>query len=287
MIRACALNKKHIFVLITAVSALISMPQTAIAKDDCTDAKQLVKALKGFYEADASLKDIINPKFDIKMRSLDGFPKLSGMLYRHKEVTHQFDLAKDGSVLGLEDAAGKLSPDGELCILVDGKTVEDSEESTAEANVLFTFPYRNQSGTISLSDLREGAKDGSKIMKSLAPTGLGFVVPKMKSVILSPAKTGGDVPVMTFVKDGQNVDGPAPQRLGARQYYHLSDIVKTKADEVVIIGDYKLDTNFAFKDKAIQSAENRRLERLESQEPDTPAPSDTSEPAETPPSAPQ
>ena len=285
--KARRLKNKNTLGLIAAIAALISMPQAAIAKDDCTDAKQLVKALKGFYQADASLKDIINPTFDIKMRSLDGFPKLSGMLYRHEEVTHQFDLAEDGSVLGLEDAAGGLSPDGELCILVDGKTVEDSEDSTAEANVLFTFPYRNQSGTISVSDLREGAKDGSKIMKSLAPTGLGFVVPKMKSVILSPAKTGGEVPVMTFVKDGQNIDGPAPQRLGARQYYHLSDIVKTKADEVVITGDYKLDTNFAFKDKDIQAAEKRRLERLETQKTDTPEPSDISEPAETPSSAPQ
>lgn len=257
------------------------MPQIAIAKDDCTSAKQLVKALKGFYQTDAALKDIINPTFDLNMKSLGTSPKLSGMLYRDEEVTYQFDLAEDGSVVGLEDAASKLSPDGELCVLVDGKTVEDSEANVAEVNALFTFPYRNQSGTISLSELREGAKDGSKIMKSLAPTGLGFVVPKMKAIILSPATPLGDMPVMTFVKDGQNIGGPKPQRLGSQQYYHLSDIVKTKADNVVIIGKYKLDTNFAFKNKEIQAAEKARLKELDA------SGTDISKPAETPSSTPQ
>ncbi len=267
---------------IIALLSVVTMPQIAFAKDDCTEAKQLVKAMTAFFKASPDLKNVIDPQFKLSMSGVNDNPDPSGMLYRHEGNERRFDVDEAGEIIGLEAAVDELSPKGELCLLIDGQTVEDKDESVANVNVLMTFPYKNDTGKFSLSELREGAKDGSKVMKSIAPTGLGFVVPKMKSIILSPAKTGGDVPIMIFVKDGQNIDGPKPQRLGARQYYHLSDIVKTKADEVVITGDYKLDTNFAFKDEDIQEAEKRRFERLDAQKADMSKPSDISAPAKTP-----
>jgi len=64
---------------------------------------------------------------------------------------------------------------------VNGELVEDTGEDTASVSMNFTFHFRDTSGAHNIEVLKEGLKDGSKVMKSLAPGGLGFVVPAAAS----------------------------------------------------------------------------------------------------------
>ncbi|MEP1229139.1 MAG: hypothetical protein ABJG88_00540 [Litorimonas sp.] len=256
------LNNKNIKRFILPAILALFVPQTALAEDDCTDAKQLVKGLKAFYGADASLKDVVDPVLKFSMQSVDETMEFSGLLYRDEEIEHRFDIDENGDVLGLEASVDKVSPKGELCILVDGNTIEDREESIALATASFIFPYKNTTGSLSMDELLEGAKDSSKVMKSLAPSGLGFFVPKMKSIVIMPVDDNEDLPVLTLMKKGEIVDVPEPVMLNSGQYYHLSDLKKTKADTFMISGNYALHANFDFKDEELIKAEAQRLEAL-------------------------
>jgi len=268
---------------IVAASALmmgaLGAPQTAVAEDRCTDAKQLVKAMKSFFQTDAKLTNVIAPTFDLSMTTEKDGPPLSGLLYRNDGEEHKFKIDENDRVLGLESAVDKLSPKGELCPLIDDELVDDADKNAVQASVSFTFPYLNQTGQLTADEVFEGAKDASKVMKSLAPGGLGFVVPKMKSLILSPIDLAGDAPPprLSFMKNGVAIDGPDPVWLNGSQYYHLSDIKKIKADMILIEGGYNLQSNFAFKDEELQAAETALLEKLAN--PDT---DDTSTPESAP-----
>jgi hypothetical protein len=170
-----------------------------------------------------------------------------------------FAVAETGEVLGLEQAVD-FNKEGKLCKLINGALVEDVDEDTATASMSFTFPFKTLSGEHSYEELKEGAKDGSKVMKGLAPGGLGFVVPGLKSIAVRPAEKDGEIPVLTFLKKGEPVDAPDIASLGALQMFKLNDMRKIRADSLRIEGNYIMEAGFNYNPEDIAKAKAQMAE---------------------------
>ena len=262
MLKLRSYSAAWIFKVGGALGAAMLTAQPAMAEDSCTNAKNLSNALKAFYKADPSFKDVIDPQFLLAIHADEGLPTITEIMYRDDTQKRRFDMDEYGNVLGLEAAVDMISPDGEICSMVDGVIVQKQKDPKTSVSVSMTFPYRNQTGNLLMRELAEGAKDGSKIMKSLAPTGLGLFVPKLKSVVVSPASKDAALPVLSLLKKGKPVDAPKAAMLDRDQYYILSQLKKTKADSVMVSGDYILRASFEFKAEDIEKAEEKRLADL-------------------------
>lgn len=224
---------------------LLAIPVAAFAEPDCTEAKDLIGLVKTFHQADADQTNIITPTFKMEIKGQGGHPDPDGIRYMFEDEAVDFAVTKEGEVLGLEQAAN-FNKDGKLCKLINGALVEDIDEDTAMASMGFTFPFKTLTGEHSYDELREGAKDGSKVMKGLAPGGLGFVVPGLKSIAVRPAEKDGETPVLTFLKKGEPVDAPDIASIGSVQMFKLNDMRKKRADSLRIEGVYVMEAGFNY-----------------------------------------
>jgi len=236
-------------------SLLVAMlPATALAKDDCTDAKDIINVVKSFYDPKPELIDKIDVELNLSLTGLDGYADPTGLLYRYGEAQVKLDLDEEGRVLGLEQALD-FHKDGELCKLVDGAIPIDDGKDSAQANMSFRFIYSDTDGSHDMADIYEGAKDGSKIMKSLAPGGLGFVVPGLKTLMLKPADKDRTAPNVRFLMKGTDVPMPKFASIGTTRLFRLKDIKARKATQILIDGPYELEATFKFKDEDIAQAQ--------------------------------
>ena len=82
--------------LVLASCAVIISPTHALAKDSCTDAKDMIKVVKNFYAPKPDLSDKIRPEFKLAIKALDGYPSPNGLLYRYGDTQVKLDLDEDG-----------------------------------------------------------------------------------------------------------------------------------------------------------------------------------------------
>jgi len=240
--------------IVLASFATIIVPGGAAAKDACTNAKDMIKVVKNFYSPKPELSDKIRPEVKLAIKALDGYPDPNGLLYRYGATEVKLDLDKEGFVLDLTKALD-FNEEGELCKLVEGTVPLGEEGDTTEAHMGFEFIYPGTNGTYQMADIYEGAKDGSKIMKSLAPGGLGFVVPSLKMLMLNPVDESAATPHIKFFKNEVELSIPKSVFIGKTQLFRFKDIKSSKADRLQIYGPYKLEAMFNLKDKDIAKAQ--------------------------------
>ncbi len=253
------------FVLSALLLSLYSTSALAVENPDCTEAKDLVNVVKDFYQADAEQTNIIKPTLALSLKGAEGHPDPDGMRYIYGDEVVDLTLSDEGQVMDIEKAV-TFNSDGKLCKLVNGELVEEVEEDTAQASMSFTFPFSSLDGEHSYDELSEGAKDGSKVMKSLAPGGMGFVVPSLKALIIRPEDKEGAQPILTFMREGEVIDGPDISNVGKTQLFKIKEMKKSKADMLRIDGAYTLEATFNFKPEDIAAAEAKRLAELKTEE---------------------
>ena len=236
--------------------SLTSMP--AFAEDACTPAKDMVRMVKAFYAADGKYLNIIEPEVQMKFEGINDNPTPDQILYRFEDQREYLDVDEDGFLLGI-DRLKSSSKSGELCRVMDGKVAQKDESEGTSVNVIFKFPFRQTDGSFDVSDLNEGAKDGSKIMKGVAPGGLGFVVPGLKTIVLRAAEKDGVLPEFEFLQDGKTVSVD-PIIFNKDRFFRLKDIKSSKADTLKIKGDYNLEATFKIDPEELAAAEAKRLE---------------------------
>lgn len=247
--------------IIAASLLSLSMPVTALAKDDCTKAKDIINVVKSFHAPKPELVDKIKPDLNLSLKALGDYPEPTGLLYRHGEERVTLELDENGRVLGLEKALA-FNKDGELCKVVNGQVPVDDGEDTTQANMSFKFIYPDGNGSHNMADIYEGAKDGSKIMKSLAPGGLGFVVPGLKTLVVKPKDEGGAMPTVRFLMKGTDVPMPKSAVIGSTRLFKLKDIKTRKADTMLVQGLYKLEANFKISDEDIAKAQAEAVKEV-------------------------
>ena len=227
--------------ILSAVISLIASP--AFAGEPCRSAKDLVKLAQSFYGDNPDLTNIITPVLNLSIKGTNGNPNPSAILYRFETEEDILPII-DGKISGFEKAAN-WSKDGEMCRLIEGELAPVTESDSAEVSMGFAFPYKRTDGVFSIDEVKEGAKDGSKVMKSLAPGGLGFVVPRLKAVTLSPAGESTATPSFAFSRNGKPV-AVKSSPLGISVYMRLKDIKSSKADMLTINGPYVMSATFKF-----------------------------------------
>ena len=240
--------------LLATVFSLMTTP--AYAGEACRTAKDLVNLAQNFYGAAPDLKDVITPKVMMRLKGINGAGDPTALLYRHEGEEHTLPII-EGNITGLEQAAS-WSKDGEMCRVVNGELAPMTEGASTELTVGFLFPYNRTDGLFPIEELKEGAKDGSKIMKGLAPGGLGFVVPKLKAISLSPPAELDQKPDYEFTRKGQPVTVNASP-IGNKTLIRLKDIKAAKADMMTINGAYSMAATFKFDPEEIAKAEAKRL----------------------------
>ena len=228
----------------------------ALAGESCQSAKQLANAAQSFYGDNPELTNIITPTFSLKFKGINGAPDPTGILYRFEGEEEMVPII-DGELTGFDKIA-TWSKKGEMCRMVDGELAAETEGDSTEASMSFSFPYKRMDGVFSIDEIREGAKDGSKVMSNLAPGGLGFVVPGLKALSLNPPEGMETKPVFTFSRKGEVVavkNSPA----GKSTLFRMKDIKSSKADTLTIEGPYLLNATFKFDPEDIAKAEAKRL----------------------------
>lgn len=121
----------------------------------------------------------------------------------------------------------------------------------------FSFPFLNMSGSHSVDELVEGAKGGSKIMNTLAPGGLGFMVPSLKAISVSPAQKEGNMPVLRFMEGNSLTRGPEVTQVKKDQLFKVKALKKSRADRLKISGDYRLIAKFDYDPEDIKKAADK------------------------------
>ena len=239
--------------LVLGVLIAGTFPAQALAETDCMEAKDLVNMVQSFYQADADRVDVIKPEFNLKLKPLGDNPAPTGLRYIYENQEIDLSIDAKGNVQNMEKALA-FSKDGQLCKLIEGEIVGKSEEPTVQANMTFSFPFINTSGSHSADELVEGAKDGSKVMNTLAPGGLGFMVPGLKAISVTPAQPDGDVPVLRFMEGETLTRGPEVSRVKKSQFFKIKDLKKSRADRLDISGDYRLIATFDYDSEDIKKA---------------------------------
>lgn len=235
-------------------TALMAVPLSAAAEPDCSEAKDLLKLINAFYEADPKHTNIIKPELTLALTALEGFEAPDGIRYIYEGETIDLKIDEEGFIQDL-DSMSAFHDDGKLCKLVDGALVEETEQDSVALNMSFSFNFRENNGTHDFETLREGLKDGSKIVKALAPGGLGFVVPSLKAIMVFPAVEEGEMPIVKFLSGGQSVKGPDIAVIGNVQMFRLKELKKKKIDEIQISGAYRLEGQFDYDEKDIAEAQ--------------------------------
>lgn len=231
----------------------------AFAGEPCRSAKDLVKVAQSFYGDNPELTNIITPEFTLALKGINGAEDPTGILYRYEGVEETLPIV-EGRLQGFESVAG-WSKDGEMCRLVDGELAPVTEGNSAEASMNFSFPYKRADGRFSIDEIREGAKDGSKVMSGLAPGGLGFAVPGLKTVILAQAEGSETTPKYVFTRKGKPVDVKVSV-FDTTTFFRLKDIKASKADLLTIDGDYTLRASFKIDPADMAKAEAKRATEL-------------------------
>ena len=228
-------------IILAATMGMVAAP--AFAGEPCRSAKDLVKVAKSFYGDNSELTNIITPVLNLSIRGTNGSPDPSAILYRFEGEEETLPII-EGRIAGFEKAA-TWSKEGEMCRLIDGELAPVTKGDSAEVSLGFAFPYKRTDGVFSIDEINEGAKDGSKVMKSLAPGGLGFAVPGLKAVTISPVGESVTTPTFAFSRNGQPVSVKSSP-LGRAAYIRLKHIKSAKADTLTIDGPYVLTATFKF-----------------------------------------
>lgn len=237
------------------LAAVFMMAGTpAFAGEDCRSAKDIVRLAKAVYAADPTLTDVIKPAVNLSIRGIEGHATPSHLLYRYADDTARMPVV-DGRLEGLEQAVN-WSSKGEFCRLINGEMAEAVKGDTTRVSIDFDMPFLPQAGTYTVERLREGLKDGSKIMKAIAPKGLGFAMPGLKAIKVTPSDSNLPA-VLTFSRNGESVVVPV-SRYDDRQYVRLKDIRSAKADKLSIKGNYMLEAYGKFDPEEMAKAEARR-----------------------------
>jgi len=223
---------------------------------NCTPAKQLVNAAKAFYGDKPELTNLIDPQLNVGLKGINGYPDPINLLYRFEGVEHKMSI-EDGQLKGL-DAATDWSKKGELCSIYEDGPLGDTEEDAVRISVSFGFPFKQKDGSFNVKDIKEGAKDGSKIIKSLAPPGLGFAAPSLKTFVVTPSEESEDLPTLIFMRNGEPKTVPI-SRLGQTQYVRLRDVKSAKVDSLKIEGAYSAAAFFKIDPDDIAQREAKRL----------------------------
>lgn len=202
----------------------VMLTGTAMAEETedltrCFPAKKLTKMTQKFDSIKPEKRDTL--KADVQFMFLkDDDHVLPERFYaKHEDKEWPFDVNADGEVQNL-DLIKTVPKNSELCV----QRRADVPEGKGGISVNMNIVFKNQSGTHTIEELRDGVKDGRTFYKKMMPGPMALMVPKMSHILVESLDK--DSPrTLRFYKDGVPLDGVPLDVLGAQStLMALSDL---------------------------------------------------------------
>ncbi len=213
---------------------------------ECISAHDIVKILGKFDSMKPEQRDTVDAfllsKFVVKSGALPDriFTRAAG-----EDIN--FTLTADGRVPDLSDIT-KRPKDAELCVEDQARAGLSRDEDGLEFHLEFDVRYKNVSGIHTLTELRDGAKDGKSFYKKIVPGPIKLLVPSMTHVSVSFDKETASSGKISANKDGEILNGLIIEPFGESLLVSLKQLESLGADSLAVSGSaYKLEPSPSIK----------------------------------------
>ena len=203
--------------------------------------EELAEAWDEFEEIDSDRRDVVDILPAMRMEPTDGLPLPERLFLKTASGEVDFPLGADGVVEGDVVRAVHAAGGGMLCS-TDPARAGTSKEAYGVNVVMGMLPQVvERTGTHSLEQLEEGADDGRKFFKKMAPGIVSFMVPKLDHYAVShPTDDSTQLPTVRAFR-GEDDLGPVPMEpFDVSQLMSLEALEDMGADRIVVTGPYRL-----------------------------------------------
>ena len=226
-----------------ANNTLASEAEDMAAGIKCMPAKKIIKMTRKFDKLKPEKRDTVGAVPEMKL-STTGDGTLPDRVYFRTETAEQaFNMDADGSVTDF-DRIGTMDKNGELCI--QGKHFADKDgkgykKIGINLSMDFDVLFKNTSGTHTIAELLDGAKDGKSHYKKMFPGPMALLVPKMTHVgveyLAKDAALAGLSPQIFATKGGDKLTGLLVESFGGMFVIGLEDLQNLGADGLKVEGE--------------------------------------------------
>lgn len=170
----------------------------------CFPAKDVPKLVEELAEVDADRRDVVDVRLQPRFIIKDGgvWPD-------------RFYLAKDGDVivdLPFSRETGdvpsfldstRLRPDTDICVDDPTRAARPADDEGLYFEMGLSPLFHNETGTYSLAELQEGAKDGKKFYKKMLPGAVAMFMPDTDYFAVKMAERDARPTVMALTEEGE------------------------------------------------------------------------------------
>lgn len=236
---------KTIFVVGGLCVALIS--HTALASDaadmaagiKCIEARKIIKMTRKFDELKPAKKDTVNTVPSMKLTASKGAALPERVYFRNGKTETLFNMDKDGWVTDF-DRISTMVKKGEMCMQGKQFASKKGEQSGINLSIDFDVLFKNTSGTHTMAELLDGAKDGKSHYKKMFPGPMALMVPKMTHVgvvyKVEDAALANLSPQIYATKDGKKINGLLVENFDGMFVVGIKDLQNLGADGLKIEG---------------------------------------------------
>ena len=217
-----------------------SEAQDMAAGIKCLPAKKIIKMTRKFDKLKPEKRDTVTTVPEMKLTA-KGAGKLPERVYfRTGAAEEAFNMDTDGWVTDFE-RIGTMDKNGELCM--QGKHFANKKDEEAGINLSIDFDvlFKNTSGTHTMAELVDGAKDGKSHYKKMFPGPMALMVPKMTHLgvvyLVEDAALASLSPQISATKNGEKITGLLAENFGDMYVVGLEDLQNLGADGLKIEGE--------------------------------------------------
>jgi hypothetical protein len=243
MVRKFLIGVAICMVLLAKTSAA-SETEDMAAGVKCMPAKKIIKLIRKFDDMKPEKKDTVSVTPTMQLKADVGRTLPERVYMRSGTIEHIFNIDKDGMVTDFS-RLGSMDKNGELCIQDQQLIGKEDSESGIQMAMDFGINFKNTSGTHTIAELVDGAKDGKSHYKKMMSGPLAILVPKMTHMgvmYLDENNEFAPKPALIYAaKNGKIIEGLEVEKFGDMFVVGLEDLQNLGADGLKIDGgNYRL-----------------------------------------------
>ncbi len=227
------------------VSMVVSAPMSgaAFAADDadrprerieCVPGKKFAKLVKKIGELGPEKRDTIDPAPNFTIKPTDGGGMPGRFFARTGTNEINFEISEEGRVLEFLEKFPR-DKKSEFCSEDPSREGMLKSEKAFEFSMEFNVEFRNDSGSYSMAELKDGLKDGKSVIKKIVPGPVALLIPKMTHVLVQFDEADALFGFQAFKNDAL-VGDAAFERAGLDYLLSYEGLEAMGADELRISG---------------------------------------------------
>lgn len=200
--------KHWIPVLLVTLSTSVAVPAFG-ASDElrgetfCFPAKDVPKLVSELAEVDADRRNIVDvrlkPRFIIKDKGV--WPERF-YLAKDGQVVTDMPFSRETGAVPNFLASAKARPDTDICVDDPTRADRPKDDEGLYFEMGLSPLFHNETGTYTLAELEEGAKDGKKFYKKMLPGAVALFMPDTDYFAVKMAEIGAKPVVTATTKKG-------------------------------------------------------------------------------------